>query len=677
MKNQYVLLLLLVGQTALAQTGPAINVPLSTYNLRANSEQRYRFQLPISSTLTKTVGIGSYKAFDDPAAPYNTYLGYSAGSGSSTYGNRNTVYIGSYAGAFGHRGGSNNVAVGAFAYYSQYAGVYNVMVGDSAGYNTGGGSANTFVGAGAGIQNTSGFNTFVGYRAGRLNTGGQDNTFVGASAGTQNTIGVNNTFIGSGAGASNTTGLNNVMLGYGAGSNNTAGVNSVFLGLQAGAGNTTGKQNQYMGVQAGFGNGTGSSNIAIGMRAGYNNKSASYNIMIGDSAGLNNLAWNNIMIGSKAGLANFNGTENTLIGIRAGTNTTAGSNTMLGFQAGLSNTTGQFNTFLGVQAGQNNTNGNSNVMIGTNAGYANTSGTANFFVGDNAGAGNTTGGYNVYLGTNAGNGTGVNGSNNLAIGFEAGRGNSGGTTNTFLGFRADAGASGLQNAAAIGANARVTVNNALVLGNNANVGIGTTAPSVRLHVTSGVANSSGLRLENLTSSSPAAGSASKFLTVDGTGTVILANYGSGGRVAADALWERNGQILHSRNADRVVIGQDIARMPADYNLFVSKGILTEKVKVAVKNTAEWSDYVFAPTYQLKPLAEVEEFIKTNQHLPGVPSAEGMVEQGNDLHQTDAMLLRKIEELTLYVIALEKRSQLQDQKNRRLTRQVAELRRQRR
>jgi hypothetical protein len=81
--------------------------------------------------------------------------------------------------------------------------------------------------------------------------------------------------------------------------------------------------------------------------------------------------------------------------------------------------------------------------------------------------------------------------------------------------------------------------------------------------------------------------------------------------------------------------------------------LTEKVKVAVKNASEWSDYVFAPAYKLAPLAEVSRFIQINKHLPGVPSAAEVVEQGVDMAKMDAKLLEKIEELTLYMISAEK------------------------
>jgi hypothetical protein len=90
-------------------------------------------------------------------------------------------------------------------------------------------------------------------------------------------------------------------------------------------------------------------------------------------------------------------------------------------------------------------------------------------------------------------------------------------------------------------------------------------------------------------------------------------------------------------------------------LEVKGTILAEEILVQ----ANVADYVFAPGYELKSLAFVEEFIQRHQHLPGISSAsdaaanEGRVEIGNSYR----LLLEKIEELTLYSIQQEKRIQL--------------------
>jgi hypothetical protein len=114
----------------------------------------------------------------------------------------------------------------------------------------------------------------------------------------------------------------------------------------------------------------------------------------------------------------------------------------------------------------------------------------------------------------------------------------------------------------------------------------------------------------------------------------------------------------------VLIGDPsvVTSLPANYKLFVQTGILTERVRVAVNGSGQWADYVFANDYKLNKLSDVEAYINKNKHLPDVPSAEEVVKQGVDLGQMDALLLKKIEELTLYVIEQDKRiKQLENNK----------------
>lgn len=82
-----------------------------------------------------------------------------------------------------------------------------------------------------------------------------------------------------------------------------------------------------------------------------------------------------------------------------------------------------------------------------------------------------------------------------------------------------------------------------------------------------------------------------------------------------------------------------------YRLSVKGKIRAEEIKVY--NT--WADYVFANNYLLKPLSEVEKFIKENGHLPNVPSATEVKENGLELGEMSKIQQEKIEELTLYLI----------------------------
>jgi len=81
-------------------------------------------------------------------------------------------------------------------------------------------------------------------------------------------------------------------------------------------------------------------------------------------------------------------------------------------------------------------------------------------------------------------------------------------------------------------------------------------------------------------------------------------------------------------------------------LEVAGQIRTQEVIVTQQN---WPDYVFAPDYDLRPLEDVRTFIGANGHLPEVPSASDVAANGQYVGTTQATLLKKIEELTLYTI----------------------------
>lgn len=88
----------------------------------------------------------------------------------------------------------------------------------------------------------------------------------------------------------------------------------------------------------------------------------------------------------------------------------------------------------------------------------------------------------------------------------------------------------------------------------------------------------------------------------------------------------------------------------DHRLYVETGIRTRKVKV---DQANWPDYVFDEKYRLPSITEIEAFIHQNRHLPEIPSAREVEEKGLDLGDQQARLLKKIEEMTLYIINMHK------------------------
>jgi hypothetical protein len=110
-----------------------------------------------------------------------------------------------------------------------------------------------------------------------------------------------------------------------------------------------------------------------------------------------------------------------------------------------------------------------------------------------------------------------------------------------------------------------------------------------------------------------------------------------------------GIILN--NDGSMGIGLSAGTQPANYKLAVGGDVIAERV--VVKLQANWPDYVFKTGYSLRPLSEVEAFVKTNNHLPDVPSEAEIKEKGIDVEQMNATLLKKVEELTLYLIEQQK------------------------
>lgn len=88
-------------------------------------------------------------------------------------------------------------------------------------------------------------------------------------------------------------------------------------------------------------------------------------------------------------------------------------------------------------------------------------------------------------------------------------------------------------------------------------------------------------------------------------------------------------------------------------LEVKGKIKTQEVNVTM---ADWPDYVFAPEYNLIPLDSLNEFILANRHLPDVPSEKSVLENGVNLGEMDRILLKKVEELTLYLIEQKKETE---------------------
>ncbi len=101
-------------------------------------------------------------------------------------------------------------------------------------------------------------------------------------------------------------------------------------------------------------------------------------------------------------------------------------------------------------------------------------------------------------------------------------------------------------------------------------------------------------------------------------------------------------------------GPSFGAIPTGYSVAVNGKIICEELTVQL--STNWPDFVFGIDYRLRSLEEVDQYIKEHNHLPDVPSAEEVEENGVNSGEMDAILLRKIEELTLYLIELKKENE---------------------
>lgn len=100
-------------------------------------------------------------------------------------------------------------------------------------------------------------------------------------------------------------------------------------------------------------------------------------------------------------------------------------------------------------------------------------------------------------------------------------------------------------------------------------------------------------------------------------------------------------IINRRNLNEAGFGTDVFRIYGDGRVFATE--------INVKLASQFPDYVFASDYKLMPLTEVRNYITTNKHLPNMPTAETVANEGMNLGEMNKVVVEKLEELTLYIL----------------------------
>lgn len=193
----------------------------------------------------------------------------------------------------------------------------------------------------------------------------------------------------------------------------------------------------------------------------------------------------------------------------------------------------------------------------------------------------------------------------------------------------------------------------LLVKNGGNVGIGTgaTAPRAMLDVIGSV------RVGTESANYPA---------IDGNTALTVYQNGTGKKGLKFVTWDNSIKLITVENSNFTtgspftVYGDGKTRIGvkqatgnhADALLSVDGKILAKSLYINT-SSAVWADYVFEKNYFLRPLSEVEKYYQENKHLPDMKSANEYEKDGVDVIENQALLLRKIEELTIYIVQMEK------------------------
>jgi hypothetical protein len=198
---------------------------------------------------------------------------------------------------------------------------------------------------------------------------------------------------------------------------------------------------------------------------------------------------------------------------------------------------------------------------------------------------------------------------------------------------------------------------------NGNIGIGTSSPSALLDINGNTIIRGSLFVNGIIE----LGDSSSFVLPQGISFSDL-DIANNLRIGNNSLFLRNDNHIYTTEESGPIFIQSIGEQNTILNLIGGNvGIGTDDTKgyklavagvvvaeeIVIKYKEDWPDFVFCNNYELMELGRLEAFIQKNKCLPEVPNANQVAETGISLGEMNAILLKKIEELTLYIINQQK------------------------